>query len=415
MEKKKRERRRNRLPEGWLQEFIKAYDIKSTDDLKVALADLVGDTVETMMQAELEADLGYAKNDSENKATDNSRNGSSPKTLRSEYGPIDIDVPRDRKSEFEPKIVPKYKRDIQGLDSQIISMYAKGMSTRDISSHIESLYGAEVSAETISKITDRILPEIKEWQNRPLKPLYAIMFFDAIHYPVRTEGLVKQRAVYIAIGIDLDGNRDVCGLWIGEAESSKYWLSLMNELKNRGVRDILIASVDGLNGFSDAIHAVYPQTDIQRCIVHQVRNSMRYVSSKDLKVYTSEMKKIYQAPTEEAGLMELDAFEEKWGKKYPAALRSWRQNWVELSTFFKYPPAIRRLIYTTNRIENFNRSLRKVTKAKAAYPSDTALLKSLYLAIQDITFKWGKTNGWHEIFGQLILIFSERIVPGDYN
>lgn len=414
MEKKKRERRRNRLPEGWLQEFIKAYDIKSTDDLKGALADLVGDTVETMMQAELEADLGYAKNDTQNKETDNSRNGSSPKTLRSEYGLIDIDVPRDRKSEYEPKIVPKYKRDIQGLDSQIISMYAKGMSTRDISSHIESLYGAEVSAETISKITDRILPEIKEWQNRPLKPLYAIMFFDAIHYPVRTEGLVKQRAVYIAIGIDMDGTRDVCGLWIGEAESSKYWLSLMNELKNRGVRDILIASVDGLNGFSDAIHAVYPQTDIQRCIVHQVRNSMRYVSSKDLKVYTSEMKKIYQAPTEEAGLMELDAFEEKWGKKYPAALRSWRQNWVELSTFFKYPPAIRRLIYTTNRIENFNRSLRKVTKAKAAYPSDTALLKSLYLAIQDITFKWGKTNGWHEIFGQLILIFSERILPGDY-
>jgi len=411
----KRERRRNRLPEGWLQEFIKAYDIQSTDDLKGALADLVGDTVESMMQAELEADLGYAKNDTENKATDNSRNGSSPKTLRSEYGAIDIEVPRDRKSEFEPKIVPKYKRDIQGLDNQIISMYAKGMSTRDISAHIESLYGAEVSAETISKITDRILPEIKEWQNRPLRPLYAIMFFDAIHYPVRTEGLVKQRAVYIAIGIDLDGNRDVCGLWIGEAESSKYWLSLMNELKNRGVRDILIASVDGLTGFSEAIHAAYPQTDIQRCIVHQVRNSMRYVSSKDLKVYTSEMKKIYQAPTEEAGLMELDAFEEKWGKKYPAAMRSWRQNWVELSTFFKYPPAIRRLIYTTNRIENFNRSLRKVTKAKAAYPSDTALLKSLYLAIQDITYKWGKTSGWHEIFGQLILIFSERIMPGDYS
>ncbi|MGI6452214.1 MAG: IS256 family transposase [Syntrophomonadaceae bacterium] len=415
MEKKKRERRRKRLPEGWLQEFIQAYDIKSTDDLKGALADLVGDTVETMLQAELEADLGYAKNDSENKATDNSRNGSSPKTLRSEYGPIDIDVPRDRKGEFEPKIVPKYKRDIQGLDNQIISMYAKGMSTRDISTHIESLYGAEVSAETISKITDRILPEIKEWQNRPLKPLYAMMFFDAIHYPVRTEGLVKQRAVYIAIGIDLDGNRDVCGLWIGESESSKYWLSIMNELKNRGVRDILITSVDGLNGFSEAIHTVYPQTDIQRCIVHQVRNSMRYVSHKDLKAYTSEMKRIYQAPTEEAGLMELDAFEENWGKKYPAALRSWRKNWVELSTFFKYPPAIRRLIYTTNRIENFNRSLRKVTKAKAAYPSDTALLKSLYLAIQDITIKWGKISGWREIFGQLVLIFSERIFPGDYS
>ena len=364
----KRERKSDRLPEGWLEGFIKAYDIKSTEDIKGALADLVGGTVEKMMQAELEEDLGYAKNDSENKSTDNSRNGSSSKTLRSEYGEIDIDVPRDRKGEYEPKIVPKYQREIKGLDNQIISMYAKGMSTRDISEHIQSLYGTEVSAEMVSKITDKILPDIKEWQSRPLKSLYAMMFFDAIHYPVRTDGMVKQRAVYIAIGVDMEGDRDVCGLWIGESESSKYWLSCMNELKNRGIRDILICSVDGLTGFNDAIRSVYPEADIQRCIVHQVRNAMRYVSYKDLKVYTAEMKKIYQASTEEAALTELDAFENKWGKKYPAAIKSWRQNWVELSTFFKYPPDIRRLIYTTNRIENFNRSLRKFTKAKAAYP-----------------------------------------------
>ena len=411
----RRERKSDRLPEGWLQGFIEAYDIHTTDDIKEALKDLVGGTIETMMEAELETDLGYAKHDKENKKTSNSRNGNSSKTLRTEYGDVTIAVPRDRESEFEPKIVPKHQREIKGLDKQIISMYAKGMSTRDISAHIESLYGAEVSAETISKITDKILPEIKEWQNRPLKPLYALMFFDAIHYPVRTEGMVRQRAVYIAIGVDMNGERDVCGLWIGEAESSKYWLSCMNEMKNRGVRDILICSVDGLSGFNEAIHAVYPQTDIQRCIVHQVRNSMRYVPYKDLKLYTSDMKRIYQAPTEEVGLMELDAFEEKWGKKYPAALKSWRDNWTELSTFFKYPPEIRKLIYTTNRIESFNRGLRKVTKSKAAYPSDTALLKSLYLAIQDITAKWGKIQGWAGIFGQLMIIFEDRIQPGDYN
>ena len=224
----KRERRADRLPEGWFKTFIEAYDIKTTDDIKNALADLVGGTVETMLQAELESDLGYAKNDSKNKATDNSRNGTSSKTLRSDLGEIEIDVPRDRDGEFEPKIVPKHQRDIKGLDSQIISMYGKGMSTRDIAKHIESLYGAEISADTISRITDKILPEIKEWQNRPLKPLYALMFFDAIHYPVRTEGMVCQRAVYIAIGVDMDGAREVCGLWIGESESSKYWLNCLN-------------------------------------------------------------------------------------------------------------------------------------------------------------------------------------------
>ena len=410
----KKERKANRLPEGWLKGFIEAYDIQSTDDIKEALKDLLGGTLQTMMEAELEADLGYAKHDRKAKQTPNSRNGSSSKTLRSEYGEVTIEVPRDRNGEFDPQIVPKHQREIKGLDNQIISMYAKGMSTRDIAEHIRSLYGAEVSAETISRVTDKILPEIKEWQNRPLKSVYALMFFDAIHYPIRTEGMVRQRAVYIAIGIDLNGHRDVCGLWIGETESSKYWLSCINEMKNRGVRDILICSVDGLTGFNEAIRAVYPQVDIQRCIVHQVRNSMRYVSYKDLKSYTADMKLIYTSPTEEAGLLELGAFEDKWGSKYPAALKSWRSNWCELSTFFKYPPEIRKLIYTTNCIENFNRSLRKVTKSKSAYPSDTALLKSLYLAIRDITAKWGKIQGWNGIFGQLMIIFEDRIQPEGY-
>ncbi len=410
----KRERTSDRLPEGWLEGFIEAYDIKNADDIKEALKDLIGSTLECMMQAELDEELGYAKWDSQNKKTDNSRNGTTPKTLRSEYGEIKIDVPRDRQGEYEPRIVPKYQREIDGLDNQIISMYAKGMSTRDIAEHVKSLYGVELSADLICRITDKILPEIREWQNRPLKPLYAMMFFDAIHYPVRTEGMVQQRAVYLAIGIDLNGRSDVCGLWIGETESSKYWLNCLNELKNRGVRDILICSVDGLTGFNEAIRAVYPKTDIQRCIVHQVRNSMRFVSYKDLKEYTADMKKIYKAPTEEAGRAQLDVFAEKWGKKYPAAIKSWFDHWIELSTFFKYPPEIRRLIYTTNRIENFNRRLRRVTKTKSAYPSDTALLKSLYLAILDITEKWGSVQGWHSILGQLMILFSDRIQPGDY-
>lgn len=279
---------------------------------------------------------------------------------------MDINIPRDRKGEFEPQIVKKNQTDISSIESQIISMYAKGMSNRDIEEHLRDLYGVDVSPALITRITDKILPEIKEWQSRMLKGVYSIMFMDAIHYPVRKDGVVSQRAVYIAIGIDLQGQEEVLGLWIGDTESSKFWLGIMNELKNRGVRDILIASVDGLNGFSDAIRTVFPQTEIQRCIVHQIRNSTRYLSYKDLKEFIADLKLVYQAVTEQAALENLDSLEEKWGKKYPAAIRSWRNNWTELSTYFKYPPEIRKLIYTTNSIGNFNRGLRKTTKTKAA-------------------------------------------------
>jgi len=408
---KKRERR---LPPEFIKKFIEFYDIKSTDDIKTAMADMLGSTLQGMLEGELEEDLGYSKYDYSSKDTDNSRNGYSPKTLRSEFGEVEIDVPRDRNGEFEPQIIKKNQTDIKGLDEQIISMYAKGMSNRDIEDHLRSLYGIDVSATLISKITDKIVPEIREWQGRLLKSIYAIMFFDAIHYPVRTDGVVKQRAVYIAIGIDLEGKRDVVGLWIGEAESSKYWLNIMNEIKNRGVRDILIAAVDGLSGFSDAIHAVYPKTDIQRCIVHQIRNSMRYVVWKEKKAFVSDLKMVYTAATEDLALLELDRFEEKWGRKYPSTIKSWRDNWNELSTFFKYPSEIRKIIYTTNAIENFNRSLRKVTKAKAAYPSEEALLKSLYLAIFDITKKWtGHRQDWISILTQLLIFFDDRISQAD--
>ena len=410
---KKRERK---LPPEFIKKFIEYYDIKSTDDIKTAMADMLGSTLQGMLESELEEDLGYSKYDSANKNTDNSRNGYSPKSLRSEFGEIDIEAPRDRDGEFEPQIIKKNQTDIKGLDAQIISMYAKGMSNRDIEDHLRELYGLDVSATLISKITDKIVPEIREWQSRTLKSLYAIMFFDAIHYPVRTDGIVKQRAVYIAIGIDMEGKRDVAGLWIGEAESSKFWLNIMNEIKNRGVRDILIAAVDGLTGFSDAIHAAYPKTDIQRCIVHQIRNSMRYVVWKDKKVFAVDLKTIYTASTEDLALLELDKFEEKWSQKYPSSVRSWRENWTELSTFFKYPGDIRKIIYTTNAIENFNRCLRKVTKAKSAYPSEEALLKSLYLAISDITKKWtGRRQDWCGILGQLFIFFDDRILETDLN
>lgn len=401
---------KKRLPNELLDQLIKEYNIKDTDDIKNMLKDLMGGTIQRMLNSELDDELGYDKYDTQNKETENSRNGFSKKTVRSEYGEVDLDIPRDRNGEFEPQIVKKHQTGIKGIEGQIISMYAKGMSNRDIESHLNELYGIDVSPTLISKITDRILPEIKEWQNRMLKSIYSIVFMDAIHYSVRKEGIVVKKAVYIAIGIDLEGQKDILGMWIGEAESSKFWLNIMNEMKNRGVRDILIASVDGLSGFPEAIRAVYPHTEIQRCIVHQIRNSTKYISYKDLKAFTADLKPIYKAATETLALQELDTFDAKWGSKYPNAVRSWRNNGEELSAFFKYPQEIRKIIYTTNAIENFNRQLRKVTKTKSAYPSDESLMKSLYLAVRDISKKWtGRIQGWGTILDQLMIYFDGRI------
>lgn len=405
---------KKRLPNELLDQLIKEYNIKDTDDIKNMLKDLMGGTIQRMLNSELDDELGYEKYDTQNKETDNSRNGFSKKTVRSEFGEVGLDIPRDRNGEFEPQIVRKHQTEIKGIEGQIIALYGKGMSTRDIESHLNELYGIEVSPTLISKITDRILPEIKEWQNRMLKSVYPIVFMDAIHYSVRKDGTVVKKAVYIAIGIDLEGQKDILGMWIGEAESSKFWLGIMNEIRNRGVRDILITSVDGLTGFPDAIRAVYPHTEIQRCIVHQIRNSVRYISYKDLKAFTADLKPIYRAATESLALQELDTFDAKWGSKYPNAVRSWRNNWEEISVFFKYPEEIRKIIYTTNAIENFNRQLRKVTKTKSAYPSDDALMKSLYLAIRDIIKKWtGRIQGWGTILDQLMIYFEGRITDRD--
>ena len=311
-------------------------------------------------------------------------------------------------------IVKKNQTDISNIEDQVLSMYAKGMTTRDISAHLKDVYGVDASAEMISHMTDRILPIAKEWQNRPLERKYAIVFMDAVHFHVREDNRTVKKAVYVAIGVKLNGKREVLGMWVGGNESAKYWLSVLNEIKNRGVEDIMIVSVDGLTGFGDAIHAVFPQAEIQRCIVHQIRYSTKFISYKDLKPFMADLKLVYKADTEDLALTALEDLEEKWGKKYPASIGSWRNNWTQLSTYFKYPSEIRKLIYTTNSIENFNRQLRKVTKSKTIFPTDDALFKMLYLAMMDATKKWtGKAWDWGLTLDQLCIYFGDRIQPED--
>ena len=324
---------------------------------------------------------------------------------------MEISVPRDRKGEFEPQLVKKNQTSIsQDIEEKIFSMYAKGMSTSDIESHIQDIYGLSVSDTTISRITDKILPLVREWQQRPLENLYAVVFMDAIHYHVRSEGQIVKKAVYIAIGINLDGRKEVLGMWVGENESAKFWASILNSMRNRGVEDILIACTDNLTGFSSAIEAVFPKTEIQNCIIHQLRNSSKYVSYKDLKELMADLKEVYAAPDENAATAALERFSDRWDKKYPKISQSWLDNWANLSTYFKYPAELRRLIYTTNTIEGFNRQLRKVTKAKSVFPTDDSLLKMLYLAMMDITKKWtGRRQDWSIIHAQLAVYFEDRI------
>lgn len=409
-------RRRKLTPErkAFIDGLLEHYRPESTQDVHEMLKDLLGDTLQGMLEAELTDDLGYSKYDYAKKEKDNSRNGYSKKNVVSSMGEIELDIPRDRNGEFEPKIVKKHQTDISNIEDQVLSMYAKGMTTRDISGHLKDVYGVDASAEMISRMTDRILPIAREWQNRPLAAKYAVVFMDAIHYSVRQDNSIVKKAVYIAIGIKLDGTKEVMGMWVGGNESAKYWLGVMNEIRNRGVKDIMIVSVDGLTGFGDAIHAVFPNTEIQRCIVHQIRYSTKFISYKDIKPFMKDLKLVYQASTEEIALQNLDELEEIWGKKYPSSIASWRNNWPSLSTYFKYPPELRRIIYTTNSIENFNRQLRKVTKSRTIFPTDDALFKMLYLAMIDITEKWkGKPWDWGKILEQLIIYFEDRITPED--
>lgn len=409
-------RQRKLSPERkeFINKLIAHYKPETAQDVQDMLKDLLGDTLQGLLEAEMDDELGYSKYDYANKDTDNSRNGYSKKNVVSSMGGINLDIPRDRNGEFEPQVVKKHQTDISNIEDQVLSMYAKGMTTRDISDHLKTVYGVDASAEMISKMTDRILPVAKEWQNRPLDRKYAIVFMDAIHYNVRQDNAIVKKAVYIAIGIKLNGSKEVLGMWVGGNESAKYWLGVLNELKNRGVEDIMIVSVDGLTGFGDAIHAVYPKTEIQRCIVHQIRYSTKFISYKDIKPFMKDLKEVYQALTEDIALQKLDNLENKWGTKYPSSISSWRNNWPTLATYFKYPEEIRRIIYTTNSMENFNRQLRKVTKAKTIFPTDDALFKMLYLAMTDITKKWvGKPWDWGKILEQLIIYFDGRISLAD--
>lgn len=393
-----------------LRAFIKENKLVTAQDAQNALKELFAETLQEMLEAEMDTHLGYEKHEVKAKMTPNSRNGKSKKTVVSEYGEQEITIPRDRMSEFEPIVVQKHQKNVTGIEDQIIALYAKGVSTREIQDYLQNLYGIEVSPTLISNVTNKIVPLIKEWQNRPLQGLYAVVYMDAIHFKVKQDGAIVNKAAYMVIGIDLDGNKDVLGMWIGENETSKFWLSVLNDLRNRGVQDILIICVDNLNGFSEAIAACYPKTEIQKCIIHQIRNSTRYVSYKDLKKVTADLKPIYKAATEQGALLELDRFEEVWGAKYPLIVRSWRNNWEELSTFFKYPPEIRKLIYTTNMIESYHRQLRKVTKGKSIFPTDEALLKMLYLATMDVTRKWtGRVQNWGQMLLQLSVFFPERV------
>lgn len=394
-----------------LLELLQDAGINDVAGVQELFKEMVSTVLENGLEGELDEELGYTKYDYRNKETDNSRNGYSEKTLKSSLGDMEIAIPRDRKGEFEPQIVRKNQTTLSGdIEDKILSMYAKGMTTSDIEGHIREIYGLEVSDSTISRVTDKILPVVKEWQMRPLEEIYAVVFMDAIHFHVRSEGQIVKKAVYVAIGVKMDGVRDVLGMWVGENESAKFWLGILNGLKNRGVNDILITCVDGLTGFTNAIEAVFPKAEIQQCVIHQIRNSTKFVSYKDIKSLMVDLKKVYAAVDEQTALYELDVFDEKWSGKYPKIALSWKNNWANLSTYFKYPQEVRTLIYTTNAIENFNRQLRKVTKSKSVFPTDDSLLKMLYLAMIDITKKWtGRRKDWGQIHSQLEIFFADRL------
>ena len=364
--------------------------------------------LERALESEMQTHLGYERY--ERNASENARNGSFKKSLTTENGQLDLEVPRDRKGNFEPVIVKKKQSRIEGLDDKIISLYAKGMSISDIKIQIEELYGSEISASLISRITDDVIDEVKLWQSRALESVYPIVFFDCLVVKVRQEKRIINKSVYVALGIDLSGRKDVLGLWISDNEGAKFWLNNLTELKNRGLSDILIACTDNLTGMSDAISAVYPKCEHQLCIVHQIRNSLRFVSYKDRKKLAADLKLIYQAINEEEAEEALEYFEEKWGKQYPQIAKSWYNNWDNLMVFLQYPEAIRKIIYTTNSIESLNNQLRKVTKNKRVFPSDESVFKTLYLTIEYITRKWSMPiQNWNEAMAHFLIKFEDRI------
>jgi transposase-like protein len=387
---------------------------KSIDDFfgkEGIFARLFAKTLEQMLEAEMTEHLGYERYEAKGRKSGNNRNGSYTRQVRTSAGEVEVEVPRDRNGEFEPKILRKYDTSSNELEDKITALYAKGMSTRDITALLQETYGVEVSAQTITNITEKVMPLVEEWQNRPLAAVYPILYLDAIYFNLKKEHKVEQRAIYTALAVDLDGRKDVLGHWVSPGpEGASFWLGVVTDLKNRGVRDIFIACVDGLTGFKEAIQSVFPQVELQRCIVHQIRNSLKYVVWKDRKAFAADLRTIYQAPTREAGELALLHLAEKWGEPYAMAVRSWENNWEDLATFFDYTPEIRRLIYTTNPIEGYHRQLRKVTKSKALFPSPEAARKMLWLAHSDIVKKWTMpVPNWANILNQLAIRFEGRV------
>lgn len=398
--------------EELLDELLKdgktAADIFGKDGL---LKQLTKRLVERALEGELTDHLGYSKHAPIAKLSSNSRNGSSQKTLKGDLGEIPIDIPRDREGNFDPKLIKKHQTRFDGFDAKIIAMYARGMTTRDIQAGLEEIYGVEISSTLISNVTDEVLSEVKSWQNRPLDPLYPIVYLDAIRIKARSDGHIQNKAVYLAIGINMDGIKEVLGMWIAKTEGAKFWLSVLTELKNRGLKDIFIASVDGLKGFGDAIEAVYPETQVQLCIVHMVRHCLKYVSWKQRKEMADDLKTIYRASTVEEAKENLNSFADKWDRTHPTVSKSWRNNWERLTPFFDYPAEIRRAMYTTNAIESLNMSLRKVTKNRGSFPNDEAVFKLLYLALNNASKKWTMPiRNWKDALNHFAILFENRMI-----
>jgi putative transposase len=398
---------RDDLIDELLQDYEKPEDIVGESGL---LKQLTKAILERALESELTHQLGYSKNSPEGRNSGNSRNGKGSKTLKTDHGELKIKTPRDRSSEFDPQIIKKGQRRFTGFDDKILSMYARGMTTRDIQAHLQDIYGVEVSADLVSTVTDGIMEEVKEWQNRPLEALYPIVYFDAVWLKVRDQGQVMNKAAYLAIGVGLDGLKDVLGIWLEKTEGAKFWLKVITELQNRGVRDILIACVDGLKGFPEALESVYPRTEVQLCIVHMVRNSLRFVSYKHRKQLAATLKEIYRAPTVEQAEEALAELEKDWDERYPMVSKSWRNNWDRITPFFAYPPEIRKVIYTTNAIESLNNSLRKVTRNRNSFPNDDAAIKLLYMALKNIAKKWTMPlQGWPQAINQFSIRFGDRL------
>ena len=391
-----------------IRSLLSEYDIQSAQDIQDALKDLLGGTIKEMMEAEMEVHLGYGK--SERSDNDDYRNGYKSKTVQSCVGDVEIEVPQDRKSTFEPKIVKKGQKDINDIDKKIIAMYAKGMTTRQISDTIEDIYGFDVSEGFISDVTDKILPQIEEWQNRPLDDVYPVIYIDAIHYSVRDNGVIVKKAAYVILGLTCDGRKEVLSLAIGENESAKFWLNALNELKNRGVQDVMIICADGLTGIKEAITAAFPKTDYQRCMVHMVRNTLKYVASKDMKSFAADLRTIYNAPSEGEGQKARDRAAEKWSSKYPNSMKRWVENWDAVVPIFKFSKDVRKIIYTTNAIESLNSSYRKLNRQRSVFPSDQALLKALYLATFEATKKWTQPiHNWGQAYGEMCIMYERRL------